>query len=177
MSPFYQDSNDTDMIYSANAMLQASDDTVMSFPISSSFSEGMSYLARSGSLFGSPSTQSPPLRPRRRERTPEACMDSIPGEQTEEEVTLEKQRRFVRRRHSSQIPVPHYSNILSGHEKVISLSKDEYSLLQHGDYVVSRKQRSLFRSYSGNDCNVDTEAQAGQEERVRPSLRRRWRSK
>ena len=163
------------MIYGASSISQTSDNPMVSFPISSSFSEGMSHMARSGSLVGSPSIQSPQVRPRRRERTPETCMDSITGEQLEEEVLLGKPGVFSKRRNSSQIPVLRYSSMLSGQEQVILLNKDEYSLLQHGDCLVSRKQRSLFHSYNGNSPNLDTEVQTVQEESVRPSLRRRWR--
>lgn len=171
MSPFYQDSNGFSMVLDADSITQISDTTMMPFPISSSFSEGMSGMTRDEPLFGSPSIQSPQLRPRRRERTPEACMDSSPGEQADEDVDLAQPRKISRRRNSSMIPVPHYSNILSGQEQAISLSKDEYTLLQHGDYLVSRKQRNIFRSYSGNTSNIDSEEKEAPEERVRPSLR------
>ena len=174
MSPFYQDSNGIDMVYGANSITQTSNNPMVPFPISSSFSEGMTHLARSESLVGSPSIQSPQIRPRRRERTPEAGMDVITGEQVGNEILLEKPGRLSKRRNSSQIPVLRCSNMLSDHEQVILLNKDEYPLLQYGNCLVSREQRNIFRSYNGNDDSLDTEEQAVQEESVRPSLRRRW---
>ena len=145
-----------------------------SFPVSSSFSEGMSSKLRNVSSFDSTSLQSPPLRPRRLERTPEACNDQSPDERTGSRPDQDRSvSRSLTRRNSSQIPVFRHPEGLSNDPSCLSLDQRNLLIRDGEQKRPGQVIRALSCSYSGSIVHVDSESDSTHQNVDRPARPRK----
>lgn len=159
MSPYTSDSGNLPPLHSACGFSLPSEESMTSFPTSSSYSEGLSYKLRNGSSFDSTSLQSPSLRPRRLERTPEACNDQSSDERTGSRPVQDRSvSRGLTRRNSSQIPVFRHPEGLSNDSSYLSLDRRNLLIRDGEQKRPGQVVRTLSCSYSGDIVRVDSES-------------------
>lgn len=174
MSPYTSDSGNPPQLHSASGISLPSEESMTSFPVSSSFSEGLSYKLRNGSSFDSTSLQSPSLRPRRLERTPEACSDQSPDERTGSRPAQDRSvSRSLTRRNSSQIPVFCHPEGLATDPPYLSLDQRNLLIRDGEQKRPGQVVRSLSRSYSGSLVRVNSESDSTHQTVDRPSRPRK----